>query len=272
MVFLAKQIDKAVEGRNNQPVTIHGAVHALRDMGGITFVTLRTRTGLVQCVCTQKDALDGATEECAVTAAGMWRIEPRAPGGKELTDASLTVLSRPAAPLPVPLSKKKLDLNLDTELGLRPVVLRAPKERAVFRVQAAIGRAFRDYLQGEGFTEIHTPKIVHAGAEGGSNIFRLDYFGKKAFLAQSPQFYKQTMVGAFERVYEVAPVFRAEKHSTQRHLNEYTSLDFEMGYIRSFEEVMDMEAGFLKYAVELRRAGPARCGAARRPPDPRRPL
>ena len=104
MVFLAKQIDKAVEGRNNQSVTIHGAVHALRDMGGITFVTLRTRTGLVQCVCTQKDALDGATEECAVTAAGMWRIEPRAPGGKELTDASLTVLSRPAAPLPVPLS------------------------------------------------------------------------------------------------------------------------------------------------------------------------
>ena len=127
MVFLAKQIDKAVEGRNNQPVTIHGAVHALRDMGGITFVTLRTRTGLVQCVCTQKDALDGATEECAVTASGIWREEPRAPGGRELTDASLTVLSRPAAPLPVPLSKKKLDLNLDTELGLRPVVLRAPK-------------------------------------------------------------------------------------------------------------------------------------------------
>ena len=251
MVFLAKQMNKAVEGRNNQPVTLHGAVHALRDMGGITFVTLRTPTGLVQCVCTRKDALDGAAEECAVTAAGMWRIEPRAPGGRELADAVLTVLSRPAAPPPVPLSKKRLDLNLDTELSLRPVVLRAPRERAVFRIQAAVCRAFRDFLQGEGFTEIHTPKIVRAGAEGGSNIFRLDYFGKKAFLAQSPQFYKQTMVGVFERVYEVAPVFRAEKHATQRHLNEYTSLDFEMGFISSFTDVMEMEQGFLQYLMEL---------------------
>ena len=251
MVFLAQKLDTAVEGRNNQPVTIHGAVHALRDMGGITFVTLRTRRGLVQCVCSGREALDGATEECAVTAAGMWRIEPRAPGGKELAGAVLTVLSRPAAPLPVPLAKKKLALNLDTELALRPVVLRAPRQQAVFSIQAAVCRAFRDFLQGEGFTEIHTPKIVHAGAEGGSNIFRLDYFGKKAFLAQSPQFYKQTMVGAFERVYEVAPVFRAEKHSTQRHLNEYTSLDFEMGYIQSFTEIMEMEQGFLQHLMEL---------------------
>ena len=103
----------------------------------------------------------------------------------------------------------------------------------------------------EGFTEIHTPKIVHAGAEGGSNIFRLDYFGKKAFLAQSPQFYKQTMVGAFERVFEVAPVFRAEKHATPRHLNEYTSLDFEMGFIDGFTDVMEMETGFLQHMVRL---------------------
>ena len=251
MVFLAKQIDKAVEGRNNQPVTLHGAVHALRDMGGVAFLTLRTRTGLVQCVSTRREALDGAAEGCHVSVTGQWRIEPRAPGGKELADVEVSVLSRPAAPLPVPLAKKKLDLNLDTELGLRPVVLRAPKERAVFRVQAAVCRAFRDHLQKEGFTEVHTPKIVHAGAEGGSNIFRLDYFGKKAFLAQSPQFYKQTMVGVFERVYEVAPVFRAEKHATQRHLNEYTSLDFEMGYIQSFTELMEMEQGFLRHLMEL---------------------
>ncbi len=251
MMFLAQKIDTMVEGRNNQADSIHGAVHALRDMGGITFVTLRTRHGLVQCVCAGKEALDGATEECAVTAAGTWRLEPRAPGGKELADAKLTVLSRPAAPLPVPLSKKKLELNLDTELALRPVVLRTPREQAVFRIQAAICRAFRDFLQSREFTEIHTPKVVHAGAEGGANIFRLDYFGKKAFLAQSPQFYKQTMVGVFERVYEVAPVFRAEKHATQRHLNEYTSLDFEMGYIQSFTEVMEMEQGFLKHLMAL---------------------
>ncbi len=251
MVFLAQKTDKMVEGRNNQASTIHGAVHALRDMGGITFLTLRTRTGLVQCVCSGKEALDGATEECTVEAAGTWREEPRAPGGQELTDATVTVLSRPAAPLPVPLSKKKLDLHLDTELALRPVVLRSPKEQSVFRIQSAICRAFRDFLQSQDFTEIHTPKIVHAGAEGGANIFRLDYFGKKAFLAQSPQFYKQTMVGVFERVYEVAPVFRAEKHATQRHLNEYTSLDFEMGYIQSFMDVMEMEQGFLQHLMAL---------------------
>ncbi|MBM6926793.1 OB-fold nucleic acid binding domain-containing protein, partial [Pseudoflavonifractor phocaeensis] len=156
MVFLAQKFDTMVEGRNNRTDSIHGAVHALRDMGGITFVTLRTRHGLVQCVCTHKEALDGATEECAVTASGLWRTEPRAPGGMELTDAKLTVLSRPAAPPPVPLSKKKLSLNLDTELALRPVVLRTPRERAVFRIQAGICRAFRDFLQSQDFTEIHT--------------------------------------------------------------------------------------------------------------------
>ena len=131
------------------------------------------------------------------------------------------------------------------------MLLRHLRERSVFRVQAALSRAFREYLQREGFTEVHTPKIVHAGAEGGSNIFRLDYFGRKAFLAQSPQFYKQTMVGVYERVYEVAPVFRAEKHSTPRHLNEYTGLDLEMGFIDSFYDVMEVEAGFLKYCMEL---------------------
>ena len=108
-------------------------------------------------------------------------------------------------------------------------------------------RAFRDFLYGQGFTEIHTPKIGAKGAEGGANIFKLDYFHKPAVLAQSPQFYKQMMVGVFDRVFETGPVFRAEKHNTKRHLNEYTSLDFEMGYIDSFEDIMAMETGFLKH-------------------------
>lgn len=236
---------------DGQQVAVHGAVHALRRLGGIAFLTLRMADGLLQCVCPPEIEPEGLGEECAVRVAGLVRPEERAPGGRELAVESVEVLSRPAAPMPVPVAKRKLNLSLDTELPLRPVVLRAQRERAVFRIQAGLCRAFREYLTTQGFTEIHTPKIVHAGAEGGSNIFRLDYFGRKAFLAQSPQFYKQTMVGVFERVFEVAPVFRAEKHSTQRHLNEYTSLDFEMGYIRSFEEVMDMEAGFLKCAVDL---------------------
>ena len=112
-------------------------------------------------------------------------------------------------------------------------------------------RGFRDFLYSQGFTEIHTPKIGAKGAEGGSNLFRLDYFHHPAVLAQSPQFYKQMMVGVFDRVFETGPVFRAEKHNTKRHLNEYTSLDFEMGYIDSFEDIMAMETGFLQYMLAL---------------------
>lgn len=250
MEVLATKFDAAVVGRNNRAVTLHGMVHALRDLGGVTFLTLRTREGLVQCVCPRRP--EGVREECAVSVSGVLRPEPRAPGGAELAEARFTVLSRPAAPPPVPLSKKS-SLSMDTELSLRPVTLRAPRARAVFRIQAAVCRAFREFLQEEDFTEIHTPKLGRAGAEGGSSQFRVDYFGRKAVLAQSPQLYKQVMVGVFERVYEIGPVFRAEKHATQRHLNEYTSLDLEMGFLRSFTDLMALEQGFLRRLVALLR-------------------
>lgn len=244
-------LEQLREGGRNNPVTVHGAVHALRDMGGLVFLTLRLARGAVQCVCGPETLPEGLCEECCVELSGMVREEKRAPGGIEIAADTVAVLSRPAAPMPVSVGKKKLELNLDTELALRPAVLRHPRQRAVFRVQEGLARAFREYLTGEGFTEVHTPKIVHAGAEGGSNIFRLDYFGKKAYLAQSPQFYKQTMVGIYERVFEVGPVFRAEKHATPRHLNEYTGLDLEMGYIKSFYDVIEAETGYLRYAMEL---------------------
>ncbi|MDD5937984.1 MAG: OB-fold nucleic acid binding domain-containing protein, partial [Clostridiales bacterium] len=248
----AAELKDVTGGRcDGQQVTVSGMVHALRDMGGITFLTLRGPESVLQCVCDETVDLQNVTEECAVKVTGIPREEKRAPGGVELGVSSLSVLSRPAEPLPVPVSKRKLDLNMDTELSLRPVVVRNLKERSIFRIQEALCRAFRDTLYSLDFTEIHTPKIVHAGAEGGSNIFRLDYFGRKAFLAQSPQFYKQTMVGAYERVFEVAPVFRAEKHSTARHLNEYTSMDFEMGFIESFTDIMEVETLFLQNAMEL---------------------
>ena len=240
-------------GLNNRPVTVHGAVHLLRDMGGVTFLTLRLARGSVQCVCPPGTLPQGLREECCVELSGAVRPEPRAPGGFEIAAESIAVLSRPAAPMPVSLAKRKLDLHLDTELPLRPAVLRHARQRAVFKLQEGLVRVFRDYLTRQGFTEVHTPKIVHAGAEGGSNIFKLDYFGKKAYLAQSPQFYKQTMVGVFERVFEIGPVFRAEKHATPRHLNEYTGLDFEMGYIRSFYDVIEMETGYLRCAMDLLR-------------------
>ena len=236
---------------DGQAVTLKGAVHSLRAMGGITFLALRVRDGAVQCVCRPEELPEGLCEECAAVVTGTVRRGERAPGGRELAAEEVRVLSRPAAPMPVAVSKRRLRLNLDTELSLRPLVLRSLRTRSVFKVQEGISRAFREYLTAQGFTEIHTPKIVHAGAEGGSNIFRLDYFGRKAFLAQSPQFYKQTMVGSFQRVFEIGPVFRAEKHSTPRHLNEYTGLDLEMGFIDSFYDVMEVEAGFLKYCMEL---------------------
>ena len=244
------QIDQLSE-HMGETVELRGAIHALRDLGGVVFLNLRKGDGTVQCVCDPASLPPELCQEATVRLTGQLRAEPRAPGGLEVAVEGMEILSLPAEPISVPIAKEKLNLKLDTELGLRPVTVRNLRERAVFRVQAATSGAFREYLDSLGFCEIHTPKIVHAGAEGGSNIFRLSYFGQKAFLAQSPQFYKQTMVGSLERVYEVAPVFRAEKHATTRHLNEYTSLDCEMGYIDSFYDLLELETGFLKYCMEI---------------------
>ena len=153
--------------------------------------------------------------------------------------------------MPLAIDKWKLNTSLEAKLNLRPIALRNVQERSKFKIQEALTRAFRDFLYEQGFTEIHTPKIGARGAEGGANLFKFSYFHKPAVLAQSPQFYKQMMVGVFDRVFETGPVFRAEKHNTKRHLNEYTSLDFEMGYIDGFEDIMGMETGFLQYAMEL---------------------
>jgi nondiscriminating aspartyl-tRNA synthetase len=238
-------------------VRMNGAVHTIRDMGDVAFIVLRKAEGLVQCVYEEgvtkynlKDLKEAATVEVTGTVAK----EERAPHGFEIRLDQIQVLSEPAAQMPIPIAKWKLNTSLETKLSLRGVSLRNVRERAIFKLQEGIARGFREYLHQQGFTEIRTPKIVARGAEGGANIFRLDYFNKKAELAQSPQFYKQTMVGVYDRVFEVAPVFRAEKHNTVRHLNEYTSMDFEMGYIDSFEDVMAMETGMLQYVMKLLQA------------------
>ena len=235
-------------------VKMNGAVHNIRDMGEFAFVILRKAEGLVQCVYEDgKTDLDlkELKEESAVEVTGVVALEERAPQGFELRLTGIRVLSQPAETMPIAINKWKMNTSLETRLSLRPVSLRNVRERAKFKVQEGIVRGFREFLSGQGFTEVHTPKIVSRGAEGGANVFKLNYFNKKAELGQSPQFYKQMMVGVFDRVFEVAPVFRAEKHNTTRHLNEYIGLDFEMGYIDSFEDVMAMETGFLKYTMEL---------------------
>ncbi len=241
-------------GYEGSTVKVEGSVHTIRDMGEVAFVILRKAEGLVQCVYEEGKTdfdLSLLKEESAVQVTGIVTKEERAPHGFEIRLLEIDLLSQPADALPVAISKWKLSTSLETKLTLRPITLRNPMERAKFRLQEGIVRGFRDFLHSQGFTEIRTPKIVARGAEGGSNVFKLDYFNKKAELGQSPQFYKQTMVGVYDRVFEVAPVFRAEKHNTTRHLNEYTSMDFEMGYIDSFEEIMEMETAMLQYTFGL---------------------
>ena len=238
----------------NQEVVLEGAVHSIRNMGDVAFVILRRREGLFQTVFENEKvdiSIHDLKEAMTVRVKGILNEEKRAPHEREIRIREVEILSQPAEPMPLAIDKWKLNTSLEAKLNLRPIALRNIQERSKFKIQEALTRAFRDYLYENGFTEIHTPKIGARGAEGGANLFKFSYFHKPAVLAQSPQFYKQMMVGVFDRVFETGPVFRAEKHNTKRHLNEYTSLDFEMGYIDGFEDIMAMETGFLQYAMEL---------------------
>lgn len=237
-----------------QMISVNGAVHTVRDMGEVAFVVLRKREGLLQCVYEEgvtaidlKELKEGA----AIEVSGVLNKEERAPGGFEIRMKEVKILSEPAESLPLPIAKWKMNTSLEARLNHRAVALRNIRERATFRIQEGIVRGFRDFLYSQGFTEIHTPKLGAKSAEGGANLFKLEYFHRPAILQQSPQFYKQMMVGVFDRVMEVGPVFRAEKHNTKRHLNEYTGLDFEMGYIDDFTDIMAMETGFLQHMVEI---------------------
>lgn len=235
-------------------VKVNGAVHTIRDMGEVAFIVLRKREGLLQCVYEEgktKFDLKDLKEACTIEVEGTVKTEDRAPNGFEIRLDTIKVLSEPKEPMPLAISKWKMNTSLEANLNNRPIALRNVRERAKFRIQEGVVRGFRDFLYQEGFTEIHTPKLGAKSAEGGANLFKLEYFHRPAILQQSPQFYKQMMVGVFDRVFETAPVFRAEKHNTKRHLNEYTSLDFEMGYIDGFEDIMAMETGFLQYTMEL---------------------
>ena len=244
---------EGVEIAQDGSVRVEGFVHRIRDMGGFTFLVIRTGRSMVQCVL--EEGVSSATglrleTGDTVRVVGERVAEPRAEGGFEVRIREAEILSRPAVQSPVPLTRRKMDVSIDVNLDHRPISLRHPRERAIFLIAEALVQAYRAYLSQNGFTEVHTPKIQAAGAEGGANIFKLDYFGKPAFLGQSPQFYKQMMVGVFGRVFEVAPVFRAEKHNTVRHLNEYVGMDFEMGFIHGMDEVMETEAAMLRYAME----------------------
>jgi nondiscriminating aspartyl-tRNA synthetase len=226
--------------RVGQTVTIAGWVHRHRRLKSVEFLIVRDRTGLAQVVLPPSAVdsdLAALVEESVVEVTGRVTANPAAPAGVEMVEASVRVVNR-AEPAPFDLYRPALAASLPTQLDHAGLALRHPARQKVFRAGAAAVRGFRSTLDELGFVEVHTPKIVASATESGANVFAIDYFGRPAYLAQSPQFYKQTLVGVFERVYEVGPVFRAEPHDTVRHLAQYTSLDVELGFITDHRDVM----------------------------------
>lgn len=240
-------------------VLLQGWLHAVRRLGGVSFVILRDGWGTAQVVIDQPGGLEamlgGAAgadvlAESVIRVAGVAVAAPQAPGGVEVQTPTITVLEAVAEPLPVLIGKREVKAGLPAQLDHAVTVNRHPARRAVFRLAAGVMGAFRAALNARGFTEIQTPKFVASATESGANVFAVDYFGQRAYLAQSPQFYKQIMVGVFERVYEVAPVFRAEPHDTIRHLSEYVSLDVEFGFIENHFTVMALLRDVLAHIFE----------------------
>jgi nondiscriminating aspartyl-tRNA synthetase len=218
------------------PVMLEGWVHRRRELARITFLVVRDRSGLAQVVLPA--GTEVPPEETTVRITGTATANPQAPGGVEVIDAVVEALTEPAETPPAELWRPHLDVQLPTLLDHAPVLWRHPAQRARWELAAASLRGFRAGLDASGFTEVTTPKFVESATESGANVFAVDYFGRPAYLAQSPQFYKQQLVGVFERVYEVGPVFRAEPHDTVRHLAEYRSLDVELGFVRDHRDVL----------------------------------
>ena len=253
---LSSELPGLVGGR----VLLQGWVHRVRDLGGVRFLLLRDRSGMAQVVVPPGLELAGIGCEWVVSVEGAVRREPRAPAGLEVHAERVAAIC-PAEPPPLDVFKPLAAgaYRLDTLLDNRAVSLRIPEVLDVFRVQAQVLRAFRAFLGSQGFVEIATPKLVLAGAEGGAALFRVGYFEGEASLSQSPQFYKQIMVGSgLERVFEVGHAYRAEKSETSRHLTEFVSLDFEMGFIEGVGEVMDMLAELVRSTLKSVAANCAR--------------
>jgi nondiscriminating aspartyl-tRNA synthetase len=234
------------------PVRLSGWVHRRRRLSGLTFLVLRDRSGLAQVVVKDEATLavvESLPEETIVDVVGLASPNTQAPGGVEVVDPTFTPLTDPAATPPIELWRPKITAGLPTMLDHAQVTLRHPLRQAAWQLAAASLHGFRKALDESGFTEVQSPKLVESATESGANVFEVDYFGRPAYLAQSPQFYKQVLVGIFERVYEIGPVFRAEPHDTVRHLAEYVSLDVELGFIQDHREVIavlrDVVAGMV---------------------------
>ena len=242
--------------KDGDKVKVKGTIHRIREMSGFAFVIIRTARMCFQCIWEEGksniDVKDFSVEECVVVD-GTLIVEERSRLGFDIRIDDMTRISGKAEVPPVEIGndKKMEKLNLNTLLDNRIIALRNPKIRAILKIADGVQYAFRNFLREEGFTEFIPPKMVESGAEGGADMFEVDYFGKKAYLNQSPQMYKQIMVGVFQKVFTVGPVFRAEKYSTNRHINEFQGLDLEMGFINSFEDLMELEARMFQYMFKV---------------------
>jgi len=248
-----RTLHRDVKKHVDKEVTVQGWLHKKRLLGGITFINLRDRTGLVQVVVkdeTEIEKLRGMQTGTVLSITAMVKDEPRAPGAAELHDPKIEVMvpvtEQPAIEVDKPIDHKPE--NQDTLFENRPLNLRNLDEQLIFRLRSELNRYIREYLYSKEYVEIQTPKLLAGATEGGAEIFTLDYFGKEATLAQSPQLYKQMMVGVFERVFEVGPAFRAEPSMTTRHLSETSMLDLEFGFIESHDDVLK-EVEQLTYQV-----------------------
>ncbi|RLM90142.1 aspartate--tRNA(Asn) ligase [Halobellus sp. Atlit-38R] len=237
-------------------VTVAGWVHEVRDLGGIAFLILRDKSGKIQ-IKLEEDSMDAdlvetgldVSRESVITVTGSVKEEPRAPTDVEIIPESIEVLAESDTELPLDPSGK-VDAELSTRLDNRTLDLRKEEVKAIFEIRAEILRSVRDAFRDIGCTEINTPKIVATGTEGGTELFPITYFGEEAFMNQSPQLFKQLMVGSgLERVFEIGPIFRAEEHNTPRHLNEATSIDFESAFV-DHTEAMDACEHVVKSAYE----------------------
>ena len=237
----ARTLARDLAAHTGERVLLQGWLHHTRNLRAVDFLLLRDRTGTTQVIvedADQRTLLATLPHESVIAVTGKVVANPQAPGGVEVHHPQISPVSVPDSEPPFELFRPSLSVQLPTRLDHAAVSLRHPSSVMAQRLTAAAMRGFRTALDSYGFTEIQTPKLLETAPEGGANVFKVDYFGRDAFLAQSPQLYKQIMVGALERVYEVAPAFRAEPHDTSRHVSQYLSLDAELGYIEDHQDVI----------------------------------
>ena len=245
---MERTLIKDIGACEGSEVMLSGWIHRIRDLGGVTFVILRDRTG--RCQAVTNDAVE-LNQETVVRAYGKIAANDKAPGGYELVLDRFDILGAAAPELPFPVNGDPSKVGIELTLDQRMISLRNPQILSIFRLQAALVKYFGDYLRSLDFTEIKSSKMIGTGTEGGTSVFTVEYFDRKVFLAQSPQFYKQAMVSSgLERVFEIGHAYRAEKHETSRHINEYVSLDVEMGFIESELDIIELERGLLAYIFD----------------------